>query len=209
MNDMMVKRVIDVVVLATGLTESDVSKIFNFTQPFDVSTMLVAFNKDFDQGYYTNYLSLGFMLPKLLVSSDGTAALNNANYLAGVTYMQKNVIMDELLKIYPRTNSDLMNDTILELIQLMHGVNASQVKAIHNLTSAEISEIEIVSFKDLDNVGIVLNVATLEELLRVAAKLGKYLYIYLKYLPFFCLSFLFCYSMMGVRDILYHRLLWV
>ena len=176
MNDMAVKGVIDVVALATGLTEADVSKIFNLTQSFDVSTMLVAFNKDFDQGYYTNYLSLGFMLPKLLVSSDGTAALNNANYLAGVTYMQKNVIMDELLKIYPRTNSDLMNDTILELIQLMHGVNASQVKAIHNLTSAEISEIEKVKIEDLDDVGIVLNIATLEELLKVATKLGKHVF---------------------------------
>ena len=178
MNVMMVKRVLDVVVLATDLTEAEVSRIFNFTQTFDVSTMLGAFNKDFDQGYYTNYLSLGFMLPKLLVSSDGTAALNYANYFAGVTYMEKNVIMEELLKVYPRANSDLMSDTILEFIELMHGVNASQVKAIHSITSAELSEIKTVTFKDLDNVGVVLNVATLEELLRVAAKLGKFVLLF-------------------------------
>ena len=178
MNDVMVKRVIDVVVLATDLTEAGISKIFNFTSLLDVSTMLGAFNIAFDQGYYTNYLSLGFMLPKLLIGSPGAAALNYANYLTGVAYMQKNEIMDVLLRIYPRVETDLMNDTILELIELMHGVNASEVLTIHNLTSTEMSEIQNIRFKDLGTVGIAIRDATLEELLRVSPKLGKNIFFY-------------------------------
>ena len=39
--------------------------------------------------------------------------------------------------------------------------------------------------------------------------MSKHVVIDLMFSSFFCLSFLFCYNMMGVRDLLYRRLSWV
>ena len=182
-NALLVKRFIEVVMFATEMSHDAISKIFNLTSghaDLDLSVVLNAFNVDFDEGFYTNYLSLGFLLPKLLINSPGTAALNYANYLKGVEYMQTSVIMDNLLRVYARPA--WMKDTILELIHLMHGVNGSQTQAIHNLTSLQMADIDLIKFEDLEAVGVALKELTLSKMLMVAVNLGNKTLHYVLYL---------------------------
>ena len=108
-----------------------------------------------------------------LIQDKFDASLSIENFLTGVGYVHRKVLVRNVFEMYERNVSDAVNDTLLELVNEFHDLTPAQLASIHRLSDGDLSLLTNVTIRDLQNVGVSVEGTTMEVLIRLAIRIGK------------------------------------
>ena len=170
----------DLYEMASGFSRDTVNKAFDFSTLS--SSMDRALKKDLSRYQPLHALQGIHMSSKHIVLSRRDGNFDNEkenldNFLQGVRYVHHNVEMKKVYKMYELDRDAALNKTLLSIVNDIHDLDQAQLQLIHGLNASELSLLNKTTLKDLEDVGVDIDVNNIEVLIKIVVRIGKSYYL--------------------------------
>ena len=162
--------------LSTRLQTNSIANIFNLTTDessiwnLPIYDVIPSFRLTDEQPYYLSLHYVSTSVRSFPIDTNRT----NADYLKGVKFFAYKVDMESQLKINQfATKNQVLASTFLQLSSTYFSVTSQQFIDTHSLSDELLLKLQNRTVNDSIQIGAVLEVSTIDDLLRLAIGIGK------------------------------------
>ena len=172
---------------AVGIDQATIELAFNLTNVQKIlyaNEQLFRIANDFQSsakggltGVQPYYMSLEYVGPTYMLQNfNQTLAI--ADYVNGITYMEKNVAMEKILAINDITKNTVSNVNLQKISETYHETTAEQFSAIHGLSAEQLTKVQNKTTSGIESrYKLFIDYITVEALVKFAINDGKFSYL--------------------------------